>query len=678
VNKNLSAALFPVVAVACIVGTGLLLYGQTLHAPFFFDDYGNILENAAIRNVFNLFPMWQKCATRIIPYYTFALNYHIGRLDPSGYHMINLAVHLATSTLVFVFVRLLFETPRMKSEARPLWSDGEAFGVAEGLALGAAMLFMAHPVQTQAVTYIVQRMTSLSTMFYLASVVAYIEYRLRQTPRYHLLAFLFAVAAMFSKETSFTLPFALVLIETMFFGFPRTKEQWKGLLPLLGTLVIIPAFLVYGLSHDRGLSGLTMETVSISRLHYLFTQINVVRTYLRLLVWPVPQNVDYDYPVTDSVFDAGTGLSLLLIAGLFGLAWRCRGKHPLAAFGIFWFFLTLSIESSIIPIRDVIQEHRLYLPLAGLSITLCYAVFELCRGRRRFAVAMAIFLGTLSFLTYQRNMTWRTETGMWEDVIRKSPHKSRAYSNLGSCYVRQGEYEKARELLVRSNELEPSFEAYVNLGAIDLKLQQYDEAVRNFQKALEIDPRSAAAYNNLGVVYKDTGNFGLAEEMFHKALANHPQQVEARDNLAIIYRKQDRLEEAEQLYREILSIDPNKRSAVRNLLQLYLLTGKRSQALTLGKMILEKEKGPVLLTDAGSILASSNYLDLARALYTRALAVDPHYKEAYLEMGKLLGNQDKFDQAIAVWKEGARIAPDEPAFAELIRQARALQADIAP
>jgi hypothetical protein len=291
-------------------------------------------------------------------------------------------------------VLLSFKTPYLKGS--------KISHYAASLSLASGLIFVAHPIQTQAVTYIVQRFTSLATLFYLLSLVLFIKARLYNLEEkrfyapshlgYYVGSLLAAFLAMKTKEMTITLPAIILLYEFCFFS-PSLKELTKKLpylTPLLLTFFIIP-FSSYGLTLF-GISGgtfigiaevgdiigaATQETTAISRTDYLFTQFNVIVTYIRLLFFPVNQNLDYDYPISHTLFEFPTLFSLLFLISIviFGV-WMFK-KSRLISFGIFWFFITLSVESSIIPIRDVIFEHRVYLPSVGFVIFLTTAISQM-------------------------------------------------------------------------------------------------------------------------------------------------------------------------------------------------------------------------------------------------------------------------------------------------------------
>lgn len=375
-----------------IIILGTIVYSNTFDASWHFDDHTAIVENYGIRNLKATATAVR--ASRWIGFTTFALNYHFGKLEVFGYHLVNTCIHLISAILVYFLVLLTLKTPYLK--------DSSISRYTASLSLASALIFVAHPIQTQAVTYIAQRFTSLAALFYLLSLVLFIKARLQNlrgakfySPShlgFYLGSLLAAFLAMKTKEITITLP-AIILLYEFFFFSPSLMSLTKKLvylIPFLLTFFIIPLSR-YGVGL-LGISGgtfigiaevgdvigdATQETRALSRTDYLLTQFNVISTYIRLLFFPVNQNLDYDYPISRTLFEFPTFLSFLFLASVVAFGGWMFKKSRLISFGIFWFFITLSVESSIIPIRDVIFEHRVYLPSVGFVIFLTVAIYQM-------------------------------------------------------------------------------------------------------------------------------------------------------------------------------------------------------------------------------------------------------------------------------------------------------------
>ncbi len=560
----------PVIHVCSILLLCLVVYSNTFHVPFVFDDEDSIVWNFAIKDIGNYFGNssgYLHNPTRYIGYLTFALNYEIGGLDVTGYHIFNLVIHLLNGILVYYLVLLTFSTPFLK-DASP--------GVSPKiLSFLAAIFFSIHPVQTEAVTYVVQRLTSMAAFFYLLSLCLYIKARLffDSGKSFRWKAFsLYIVSigntllAMETKEISFTLPFILMLYEFFFF---RTgmRRSILFLFPFMMTLLVIPMTLV---NINKPLaeilsdvSDATRLRSNVSRYEYLLTQFCVVTTYLRLLFLPFGQNLDYDYPIYPSFFTPRVVFSFLFLILAFAIAIHFfrksrSGAYPsfrVISFGIFWFFVALSVESSVIPVVDVIFEHRLYLPSIGiiLAVTMLmgFVYGSVFRGKHGMAFRLLVVIGilALSIATFQRNMIWGSALSLWEDVVKKSPGKARPYNHLGIALTSAGRNDEAYRSLVKAIELKPNYpDAYNNLGIALANKGMPDAAIEMFSRSIRLNPNFPLPYGNLGRLYLlEKGDYHRAIEMSRTALELNPYYTDAYVNLASSYNQLGQFNNAAQL-----------------------------------------------------------------------------------------------------------------------------------
>ncbi|MDD4955751.1 MAG: tetratricopeptide repeat protein, partial [Candidatus Omnitrophica bacterium] len=457
---------------------------NTFLSPFHFDDGNYITNNIPIRLMW-FKGMWDFFPSRFVTLLTFAVNYHFGGLDVFGYHAVNLAVHLSAALLVWWLVKIIFSSPGMK--------ENELSKFSRIIAFFTAAIFLAHPAQTESVTYIWQRCSCLSGLFYLFSLSFYLKSRvleagaIRQTRRriFYSLAFVSALLGMFTKENIITLPVMLFLCEFYFIGRDK-RIGLKRVLPFLLLLPVIPAILL--LTKPETFKALQLMAVrpDTAPLHYFFTQLRVLITYIRLLFIPVNQNLDYDYELSKSLASPPVFLSLILLILIIAAAIKMFPRRRLLSFAIIWFFLTLLPESSIIPIDDLIFEHRLYLPVFGYGLFLTCGLCYLFKSKQSKVIIVILSLLVISYsvMAYLRNSVWRSELTLWSDVVRKTAHKARPYINLGIIYGSKAEY---------------------------------DKAIFDFNKAIEIDPGSALAYYNRAVAYNAKGKYINAWEDVHKA-----------------------------------------------------------------------------------------------------------------------------------------------------------------
>jgi tetratricopeptide (TPR) repeat protein len=606
----------PFVHILLIVVLGLIAYSNTFHSPFIFDDVVVIKENPIIRDLgFYLEPsraeafkgtfQYQSFKNRYIGSLTFALNYKLHGLHVFGYHVVNLAIHIMNALLLYFFIVLSFTTPCLdKSKIRDYSRQVALFG---------ALFFACHPIQTEAVTYIWQRVTSLATMFYLLSFLLYIKARLVQTDAidikkkgypspatalmYYIFSLLAALLAMKTKQISFTLPIMIVLYEFMFFQGDR-KKRILFLIPFLLTMLIIPLSLI---DFDKplgefigDLGEVTRDRTEMSRLDYLFTQFRVIITYMRLIFIPLNQNILYDYPVYRSFSDVPVIVSfvtLLLVIGLaFYLCSRSRrvAELRMVSFGIFWFFLTLSVESSIIPILGVIYEHRVYLPSIGGFLAIITSVLMVkgrFRERQKIAgntimVVLTLAVIVLTGAAYMRNSVWKDSVIFWQDVVKKNSHSARAFNSLGLAYQSRALLDKAIRHYQIATQIDPSYEkAHNNLGNAYQSQGLMDRAIQHLQTAVTINPYYAKAHNNLGVAYKSQGLMNKAIRHLQIAIEINPRYPEAFNNLGNVYYRKGNIKVAIRNYRLALNFNPRYAKAYNNLGLSYSAQGLFDNAI---------------------------------------------------------------------------------------------------
>ena len=493
----------PVLHLILISLLGLIAYSNTFNAPFQWNDRYYISQNPIIQDLDNFidlreagkFKFYDMLRNRYVGYLTFALNYRLHGLDVTGYHIFNFFIHIANAILIYFFVVMTFKTPPFKDNILGTYS--------RHIALCSSFFFVAHPIQTEAVTYIFQRLASLAAFFYLLSLVLYIKWRFLSELRFnkgghegifekrnvlYLLALLSAVLAMKTKENAFTLPIMITLYELFFFNGPIIKRRMLFLVPLLLTSLIVP------LTHSGGAEVAARGFRGISRWDYLFTQFRVIVTYIRLLILPVGQNIYHDYPVFDSFLKPPVLMSFMFLLSIAGcgayMFWRSMDKphFRLFSFGIFWFFITLSVESSIIPIPMLMNEYRVYLPSVGAFLVISLLAAALLANLKTRLRVIAIFIAViipllLVAVTHTRNDLWRSETSLWEDAVSKSPNNALSHLALGNAYMRSGRLQDALKELTRAVDLDPyCLGAYLSRGTVYLFMEQSELARKDYER----------------------------------------------------------------------------------------------------------------------------------------------------------------------------------------------------
>jgi protein O-mannosyl-transferase len=629
----------------CLVG--IVAYSNSFDCSFHFDDSWEIERNISIRDLSNIQAWWTSVPSRPVGYLSFALNYHFHRLDVWGYHLVNLTIHIVNALLVCWLVLLTMSTPVMRDQ--PIYRHKRL------MAIFASLLFVSHPLATQSVTYIVQRLASLATLFYLLSLVLYVKGRLGEGDKGARMYFIYggsilsAVLGMLTKEIVFTLPLALVLYE---FSFIKT-DSWKidlkdrGIhiaIAILGIFVII-FFLNFSFEIFNPVRPLLFQGYDfpITAWEYLLTQFSVILTYIRLFIIPVNQNLDYDYPISHGLFEWHTFFGLLSLTGIFVLGILLFRRYRLISFGIFWFFLTLFVESSIIPIsQNVIFEHRTYLPGLGFFLALTGAVFYFLRDRYRLIVCgiLGLLVFTSTVLTYERNKVWKSEYTLAADCVKKSPNKPRPLCQYGLEMAKLGKASEALAYFDKAIAINPHFYvAYDNRGKAKSDMGDYQGAVHDFEESLRIQPDYADGHYRLGIALAKQAKMGEAIIHYQDAVKFKPDSANFQNTLGKALASQGRVEEAIVHLKEAVRLGPNSAEHHNNL---------------------------------GATLASQGKIDEALYHFQESTRINPESVMAYNNLGRALLIQGRIDEAIKSYREALRIDPNFKPAKDNLKNALAL------
>jgi tetratricopeptide (TPR) repeat protein len=511
IDKHSSLCFFVLSAIVVV-----LIYLPVINAPFLLDDFSSIVKNPNIRSldfnaIYNFAPL------RYLAYLSFALNFHFFQLDPFSYHTVNITIHILYVWAVFFLTQLVWKTPAGKASDL----SGREKNI---ISFASVMILAVHPLSAFAVSYVVQRIASLTGFFYVASLCFYLKARLagKGYPRgMHCFFFvLFLVCALFTKQNAFTIFPQLIILELV--CFKMSTRKGVSLLGCLGMLLILLVVLLINNTIDLNeIRELTTETHHITRFEYLITQFSVVLFYLSQLVFPNRLAIDYHHVVYSSIANPAVfipGVVLLLIIGgaVFALF---RKNTRLAAWGILFYFTAISLESSIIPIRDTVFLHRTYLPNAGLFFSVTMLV---CLGLKKikapdFAgiVLIVLSVGIFSFLTLKTNHIFQTPLAVWQNVVEKSPESARGHNSMGRYLLSLNRLDQARGHLLKSYNLQPgNFRNLNNLGILYKKERQYDQAVEVFETIIAGKKKFTPAYTGLGNTYLAMKQYKLAIETY--------------------------------------------------------------------------------------------------------------------------------------------------------------------
>jgi protein O-mannosyl-transferase len=622
------ARIFRLLTIPSILVLGSVIYSNSLDCAFHFDDITNIVEASKYPDLWDFSGWWNYSKTRLVAFYSFAVNVHLHGYEVRGFHLVNLGIHLITACLVWWLSLLICSSPALK--------DHKVNQYKYPIAFFTALLFVSHPLATQSVTYIVQRMSALVALFYVASMAFYLKARMAEIrPLFKYIFFaaslISGLLALMTKQNAYTLPFALVLVE---FFFVRKTIASLSITNrrILFILAGLAGFLLFTFSQFskgifKAIPPVQGTDYTITPVNYLLTQFSVILKYIQLLVLPVNQALDYDYPISSGLLEPRTFISLLVLIGMLLYAFKVFDKNRILSFGIFWFLLTLSIESSIIPLRDLIFEHRTYLPSFGFFLAFTAIVYPFLLEKSKVLVYgfFMLLAGIYSVSTYQRNEVWKTPLSLWTDNVKKQPTKSRAVFYKGMTLS---------------------------------KANQYDKAIAEYDKAIALSPKYAKAYYNRGIAYGKKGNIAKAIENYNQAIQYDPRYTEAFVNRGNAFSSLKQYDKAVEDYNQVIAIEKNFLLAYYNRANAFRALGKTTEALEDYATVLRLNKNYAAAAfNRGTIFLNLKQWDSAIAEFSLAIQLKPKYKEAFVNRGIAYLNSNQVEKAIEEYDRALQIDP---------------------
>ena len=517
-------------------------YGPALHGAFVLDDlylpYADV--NAPVHNISDWVTL-----QRPVLMLSYWLNYQMGESDPHVYHTTNVMLHFVVSMVVMLIAARLLTWVDVSGRMRI------------ALAVFAGALFLLHPLQTESVAYVASRSEVLSVLFYYASFAVFIYSNRDSMSLVRAIAVLalFGAAAA-TKEHTLTLPVLIVLTD---FFWHRGGWRKNGLLyGLLAVVCAGGAFVVWRILLAANTAGFHMA--DLSPASYFFTQCRMVWIYVRMFFLPFGQNVDPDVPISAGVLDHGAIFGLIALLAVTAAAWIYRKRWPLASFGVFVFLLLIAPTASVVPIRDVLAERRVYLPFLGLILIALELLRRLPFSQAVGTAAAAILACTL--LTYQRSEVWSSPLSLWQDTVAKSPAKVRPRFQLAFEQFRTGDCAAAVENYERASRLEtPEYRLLVDwANALDC-VNREDEAAARFSSAIAIYPSQAEAHVGLAAIYGKQKKFDEALRELDVAQALDATIAQIFINRGGVYEMMGNRDGAVQQYGFALGLDPANRAA---------------------------------------------------------------------------------------------------------------------
>ena len=619
------AAIF--LAAAGIVAAGCAVYANSLKGSFVYLDLSAIADNPTIRH---LWPIWGPLRPppdgsltvggRPLLNLSLAVNYAISGLQPWSYHAANLLIHLSAALAFFGIVR------------RTLARLGSPDGAGLGAAFLAGLAWTVHPLQTESVTYVVQRAESLMGLCYLLTLYCFIRFADPDAPGrrgWAALSFFACLLGMGAKEVMVSAPVIILLYDRTFVsrGFRAALERrWAYYLALAATWLPLAWFVQTTGGNRGGTSGFGLP---ISWWSYVLTQFPAVVHYLRLSLWPHPLVFYYEVrwvPFGAVAHDVAV-VAILAAATVAGI-WRRSAWGFLGA----WFFAILSPTSLVPGMSQTLAEHRMYLPLAAVCAGLAVPAWRLARAanpwRRAYVLALLAWSAGLAVLTVRRNGIYRDELALWSDTVAKVAVNPNSQNNLGIALAAAGRPAEAMEHFGRAVALNPDYaEAHDNLALALAGAGRTAEAIGHYERALQLKPDYPDACANLGVALATSGRLPEAIAQFKRALQLNPNFLQARNNLAVALASTGRTAEAVAEYEQVLRQGGETAEVHYNL---------------------------------GNALAQLKRWPEAALHYQRALALAPNNPEARANLGVAFAQQGRYAEAADQDRRAVAINPNDP------------------
>jgi tetratricopeptide (TPR) repeat protein len=537
------------------------VYANSLYAPFQFDDMDGIVTNQNIKDLGDLRKVlfsWKP--PRPLVDLSFAINYHYGGLNPAGYHFVNLVLHVANCILVYLIACSLLE---ISNTAFAYEKQNAVF-----LAFFSALLFGIHPVNTESVAYIWGRSGILSGFFYLLALLFFIKYQYERVYNlkkkikyllffYYFSSIIFYMMAIGSKSTALSLPFIIILSYFYFFTNGKIKKSLKHFCLFYVPYVVVSLARYYFYVQPSNLLG---DSFRISPLRFsspwtdrlgffdnIMTQFSAAGQYLRVLFLPVGLNADHDFPAVHSMMEPAFLVSFAVVmVSVVGALWLSR-RSKVVSFGILWFFIVLSFFF-VVPLPDLFVERRLYLPSIGFCLSLTVgagagwvALRTVWNGRvgRALTVSVPVVcVVLLATATVARNVVWSDALSLWQDTVRKSPHKVRPYNNLATTHLRLRQFEAAIDVSKQALSLDPGsgiarynlLEAYLYRGSWDVLVEALRDALREnpAHAVMWVTKRGRRLRRRYDVLRASLLEFG-------NTLADAPSEADTHVALGLVY-----------------------------------------------------------------------------------------------------------------------------------------------
>jgi len=651
-------------AAGLLVLAALAAYWNAFSAPFVFDDTPGIVDNASIHHLWPLSAVLQPPpdsgtpAGRPLVNLSLAINYAIGGTDVRGYHALNLVFHVLTALTLFGVVRRTLSglVGAQACCAIGIGRSKPAPLQANALALAIAVIWTVHPLQTESVTYVIQRTELLGGLFYLLTLYCFIRATDAGASRWWLAGCVGScLLGMASKEIVASAPLLVWLYDRTFLAgsFRASWRQRPRFYLALGSTWLLLAFLMWGSAARNGTAGLGL---GVSSWDYALTQCRAIAIYLRLVFWPHPLVLDYGTAVVNSLGEVCWQAAVVLT--LLGLTLWAMIRKPRSGFLGCWFFAILAPTSSVVPVvSQTMAEHRMYLPLAAVIVPVVLVLHALA-GRRSLAVFVLLAIA-LGLVTVRRNQVYHSVESIWSDNLAGWPSNERAHLALGRAWADANRLPEAVSEYEAAFKMRPDYVAHIDMGYILSKAGRPEEAIQHLTTALRIKPDSAEAHLNLGTALDRIGRTAEAISHYEQALRLKPRLADAHNNLGNALLRSGRTAEAIQQIEAALSLKLEFADAHYNLANALAQAGRLPEAMAEFETGRRLKPGDVDARHSwANTLAGAGHLPEALAQYEIALQQAPADPKLLYDYGCELGAAGRFPEAVRSFAEALRLKPD--------------------
>lgn len=647
-----------------------LVYLPALRNNFVnWDDHIYVYENQNIRSLNLGFLKW--CLTAEVPplwhplaLISLAVDYAIWGLNPWGYHLANVTLHSFNTLLVFILAAKLIEYGMVKQDNKKVLT----------IASVTSLLFGIHPIHVESVAWISERKDVLYSFFFLSSLLTYIRYVSATNPtkyRFYALSLISFIFALMSKPMAVTLPMVLLLLDYFPFkrltvekGFRNSKSVIYEKLPFF-MLSVLTAFITIWLHWSVG--GL----MSIEKLPFITRIISAMHAYIFYLIKmiaPLDLAPLYPYPHTIDFFTLEYFGSLTLLLIITFIALRCAKKNNLFTAIWLYYLLTLIPVIGIVQVgRQAVADRYTYLPslgpflLAGLGIG--YLSQRCLKRRYRITLITALFLIStiLSSKTIKQIGIWQNSITLWSYEIKLFPDVSLAYYSRGLAYYKLNNYQKALEDLNKTIEIDPQYmNVYYDRGVVYQDVGNYREAMNNYSKAIEINPQFDKAYNNRGNVSLQLGDYPHAIEDFNQAIKLNADIPDYYYNRGVALHNLGNYEQALKDYSRTVKLDPRYTKAYSNRANVFKRLGNHPQAIIDYSIAIELDpQSSVIYYNRGIAYHESGNYQQAINDYSKAIDHNSQYADAYFNRGVAYKDIENYDQAIKDFNKAIELAPQD-------------------